>query len=39
MSNENPKTLYTDMDIRFSMDGASIRALNIVLEYFDHALP
>ena len=39
MNNENPKTLYTDMDIRFSMDGVSIRALNIVLEYFDHALP
>lgn len=27
------------MDIRFSMDGVSIRALNIGLEYFDHALP
>ena len=39
MNNENPKTLYPDMDIRFSMDGVSIRALNIVLEYFDHALP
>lgn len=39
MTTENPKTLYTDMDIRFSMDGVSIRALNISLEYFDHALP
>lgn len=39
MSNENPRTLYTDMDIRFSMDGVPICALNIGLEYFDHALP
>lgn len=39
MSNENPRTLYTDMDIRFSMDGIAIRALNIAFEYFDHALP
>lgn len=33
------KTLYTDMDIRFSMDGVSIHALNIVFEIFDHAIP
>lgn len=39
LSQENPRTLYTDMDIRFSMDGVSIRALNIGLEHFDHALP
>lgn len=36
----NPlKTLYTDMDIRFSMDGVSIHALNIVFERFNHAIP
>lgn len=33
------KTLYTDMDICFSMDGVSIRALNIVFEHFNHAIP
>lgn len=33
------KTLYTDLDIRFSMDGASVHALNIVFEIFDHAIP
>ena len=33
------KTLYTDMDIRFSIDGVSIHALNIVFERFDHPIP
>lgn len=33
------KTLYTDMDIHFSMDGVPIQALNIVFEHFNHAIP
>ncbi len=33
------KILYTDMNIHFSMDGIPIRALNIVFEHFDHAIP
>lgn len=33
------KTLYTDMDIRFSMDNVSIHALNIVFERFTRTIP
>lgn len=33
------KTLYTDMDIHFSMDNISIRALNIVFERFTRTIP
>lgn len=33
------KTLYTDMDIHFSMDHIQIYALNIVFERFTQALP
>lgn len=33
------KTLYTDMNIRFSMDGVPIHALNIVFEHFNHPIP
>ncbi|MCR2049964.1 AraC family transcriptional regulator [Acetatifactor muris] len=33
------KTLYTDLDIRFTLDGISVRALNIVFERFTQTLP
>ncbi len=33
------KTLYTDMDIHFSIDDIQIHALNIVLEHFTRAIP
>lgn len=33
------KTLYTDMDIHFSMDNISIHALNIVFEHFTRTIP
>ena len=33
------KTLYTDMDIHFSMDNISVRALNIVFERFTRTIP
>lgn len=33
------KTLYTDMDIHFSMDNVSIHALNIAFEHFTQTIP
>lgn len=33
------RTAYTDLDIRFSMDGNSIHALNIILERFARTIP
>ena len=33
------KTLYTDLDIRFTLDGIPVRALNIVFERFTQTLP
>lgn len=33
------KTLYTDMDIRFTMDNIQIHALNIVFERFTRTIP
>lgn len=33
------RTLYTDMDIHFSMDNISIHALNIVFERFTRTIP
>ncbi len=33
------KTLYTDMDIHFTLDGIAVQALNIVFERFTRTIP
>ncbi len=33
------RTAYTDLNIRFSMDGNSVHALNIILEQFTRTIP
>ena len=33
------RTLYNDMDIRFSLEGVSFHALNIVFEHFERTIP
>ena len=33
------RTLYNDMDIRFSLEGVSFHALNIIFEHFERTIP